>query len=367
MTWLEQTPRWIVWGLALPLLALNGWVVLQILDYFQTLITIVVTAILLSFVLSYPVHWLSRLRLPRGRAVLLVFLLAIAAISILGVTVVPLLLQQLNDLAERLPTWLESGTNQLASFQIWAAERRLPISIPKLLEEFEGELSTQLQNLSGNALSLVPDAIGSLLQLLLTVVLTLYMLLQGEKLWTGLFQWLPEDWRQTRSLIRQNFQNYLIGQVTLGLLMGTAMVIAFLLIRVPFGLLFGIGVGILAIFPFGTPVGIAIVSFLTALKSIWLGVRVLAVAAVLDQLVENAVAPQLLGRFTGLNPVWILISLLIGTKIGGLLGLVLAVPTASSIKSIFESRRAARGLPIEPVDASEPVLEGSPDGILSTS
>ena len=81
----------------------------------------------------------------------------------------------------------------------------------------------------------------------------------------------------------------------MALLMGTTMTIAFVLIKVPFGLLFGIAVGVMALFPFGASVSIAVISCLTALKSIWLGVRVLAVAAVLDQVVANAIAPQLIG------------------------------------------------------------------------
>lgn len=80
----------------------------------------------------------------------------------------------------------------------------------------------------------------------------------------------------------------------------------------------------------------AIVSVLTALKSIWLGGRVLAVALVIAQIVDNAIAPSLIGGFTGLNPVWILISLLVGAKLGGVLGLVVAVPIASCLKDVLE-------------------------------
>ena len=56
-------------------------------------------------------------------------------------------------------------------------------------------------------------------------------------------------------------------------------------------------------------------------------------AIILEQIIENGIAPRLLGGFTGLNPVWILVSLLIGTKVGGILGLLIAVPIAGFIKS----------------------------------
>lgn len=135
--------------------------------------------------------------------------------------------------------------------------------------------------------------------------------------------------------ISRSFGSYFASQATLASMMGTAMTIAFLLIQVPFGFLFGLAVGLLALVPFGAAAGIIIVSSLTAIKSIWLGVRVLILATIIDQIIENAIAPQLIGSFIGLNPVWILISLLLGAKVGGILGLVMAVPIAGSIKTIF--------------------------------
>lgn len=345
MKFLASLPRWSIWGLSLPLVVLNGWVLLLLLNYFSSIITKLVTALLLAFVLSYPVGLLQRLKIPRTRAVLLVLLLAIAILAVLGVTVLPTLIGQVNELTNRLPTWIDSGSQQFQSFQAWAETRNLPVNVSNLISQFEARLSTQLQNLSGAVLNVLLDAIGSVLNLVLTLVLTFYLLLHGERLWDGLFQWFPADpGIQIRRAFRKNFQNYYIGQATLAVLMGTTMTVAFVLIQVPFGLLFGLGVGVMALFPFGAPFGIAIVSLLTALKSIWLGLRVLVIAIVIDQLIENGVAPQLIGGFTGLNPVWILISLLVGAKVGGLLGLVVAVPLASSIKSIADTLRSSSAI-----------------------
>ena len=353
MDWLNRLPRWMVWGLALPILALNGWVALQIFAFFRSQLTIFLTATLLSFLLNYPVQWLSRFRLRRSLAILLVLLGSISILGVLGVLLVPPLVEQINDLTGRLPSWLDSGMAQMNALQTWAVELNLPIDLASLAVQLQARLTTQLQSLSASVLGLLPDAIGSVVDLGLTVVLTFYLLLHGNRLWDGIFQWLPEEWNDhARPLVRRNFQNYFLGQITVALLMGTAMTIAFVVIRVPFGLLFGIAVGVMALFPFGPALSITIISFLTALKSIWLGVRVVAVAAVIDQVVENVIAPQLIGGFVGLNPVWILVSLLLGTKIAGVLGLIVAVPVASSIKSIFEDLR----IPPSPPSA-EPVVE----------
>ncbi|MGB3300940.1 MAG: AI-2E family transporter [Phormidesmis sp.] len=343
MNWLNKLPRWMVWGLALPLLALNGWVALEIFAFFRAQLTIFLTATLLSFVLNYPVQWLSqfrlwRFRLRRSLAILLVLLISIAILGALGILLIPPLVAQINGFSSRLPSWLESGLFQISVLQDWAISLNLPIDLTRLTAQLEAKLTAQLQSLSTSVFSLLPDAISSVVEIGLTVVLTFYLLLHGDKLWDGIFQWLPPTWNErARPLIKQNFQNYFLGQITVALLMGTTMTIAFVLIRVPFGLLFGLAVGVMALFPFGASLSIAVISILTALKSIWLGVRVLAVAAVLDQIVANAIAPQLIGGIVGLNPVLILLSLLFGVKVAGFLGLIVAVPVASSIKGLFEA------------------------------
>jgi len=336
MKWIEQLPRWMWWGLVAPLLALNAWVALLFYQYFEGLIKISVAATLLTFILGYPVGLIQRLKLSRTQSIFGVLVLGLGALAVLGVTVIPLLIEQTNELVNKLPSWLESGSTQLDALQAWVAQRNFPFDIAQLGDEVSLRLTGKVQEVSGAVLGLLPDAISSILDFVLTIVLTFYLLLHGDRLWDGIFQWLPDRFNgKIRPLLSENFHNYFAGQLTLGLLMGTTMTIAFLIIQVPFGLLFGIGVGLLAIFPFGTATGLIIVSVLTALKSIWLGVRVLAVGAVIAQIVDSAIAPLLIGGFTGLNPVWILISLLVGAKMAGVLGLVIAVPVASSIKAIL--------------------------------
>lgn len=365
MDWLNRLPRWMTLGFALPLLALNGWVALQVFDFFRSQVTIFLTATLLSFILNYPVQWLSRFRLRRSLAILLVLLGSLSILGALGVVLVPPLVEQLNELSGKLPTWLDSGTSQLAALQKWAVSLNLPVDVASLSAQLQTKITSQLQSLSASVLALLPDAIGGVVDLGLTVVLTFYLLLHGQRLWDGIFQWLPESWNDhARPLIKQNFENYFIGQITVALLMGTCMTVAFVLIRVPFGLLFGIAVGVAAIFPFGPALSITVISFLTALKSIWLGVRVVSVAAVIDQVVENAIAPQLIGGIVGLNPVWILVSLLLGTKIAGFLGLILAVPVASSIKSILDDSRIPPSSPT--TDAAEPEDVSSEEAALAS-
>ena len=335
MKLLSYRPKWFSYLLLVPLIVINGWLLLVVFRYFESLITIAIAATLLSFILDYPVRLLQKFKIRRSLSILIVLLFVISGLTIIGITIVPIIIQQLNQLLEKLPSWLSSGSEQLQYLEAWANNRNFPLSISNIGANLLSRLSTQLQQLSGQILGSIFSVISRFLDILLTTVLTFYLLLQGQEIWDGLFKLFPSDSAtKIRPALRDTFHDYFVGQITVAFIMGSAITIAFLILQIPFGLLFGVGVGIMAIFPFGAAFGIAIVSLLVALKSIWLGLKVLAVAVIIQQIIENAIAPRLLGEFTGLNPALILLSLLAGAKIGGFLGLILAVPLASLIKRL---------------------------------
>ncbi|MDX2272902.1 MAG: AI-2E family transporter [Cyanobacteriota bacterium] len=340
---LNQMPRWLSLSLAFPLFFLNGWLLLSLIQYFRPLFGVTITAILLSFVLDYPVKFLQKLGVKRTRAVVWVLLLAIVIFTVLGILLIPIILGQLSELINRLPGWIESGAQQLQAFASWTNAQEWSIDISNLAIQITDRLSTQLQTLTSSLLTFAFDTIGGFVNLFLTLVLTFYLILSGEQLWQGIFAWLPSPWDQTlRQSLHQNFHNYFTGQAILAAVLGSAITIAFLVLGVPFGLLFGIGIGGLSIIPFGGVFSIIFVSLLVTLQNFWLGIKVLIVSILIGQVNDNIVAPRLLGGITGLNPVWILLSLLVGAKLAGVLGLLLAVPLASFIKVTADALREVR-------------------------
>ncbi|NES99057.1 MAG: AI-2E family transporter [Sphaerospermopsis sp. SIO1G1] len=335
----NKLPRWLSWSLAFPIIIINGWLLIQVVKYFQPLVSVITIAILLSFVLNYPIQFFYNRGVPRLLAILGVLLIAVIILGAIGVILIPLIFQQLNELANILPAWIDSGKEQLQAFLNWAATQQdLPVNVAGIATQLVEKVSNQFQSFTGKILGFAFDTIGVLLNLVLTLVLTIYLILNGEKLWDGIYQWFPVHiGKKVRELLREDFQNYFIGQVTLGSTLAITVTLAFVALRIPLALLFGIAIGFFSLFPFGTGIGIGIVSLLVTLENFWEGVEVAAIAVTLDQINANIVAPRLLGNLTGLNPAWVIISLLIGAKLGGVLGLLVAIPFASFIKDIAES------------------------------
>jgi predicted PurR-regulated permease PerM len=359
----KQFPRWLTLGLAFPIATLNGWLLLQVVQYFQPLVNIFAAAVLLAFVLNYPIQFFQERGVKRNLAIGGVLLLAVVILVGLGLTLVPLIIEQINELVNILPYWIDSGGQQLDAFQKWAATQQLPVNLSGLVTQILERVSNQLQSVTGKILSFAFDTIGVVVNVLLTVVLTIYMVLNGDRLWDGLYQWFPTHiGSKVRQILREDFHNYFIGQATLGAVLGLTITLAFVSLRVPLALLFGLGIGLFSLFPFGTGIGIAIVSLLVALQNFWLGVEVLGVAVAIDQVNSNFVAPRILGNLTGLNPVWVVISLLLGAKLGGVLGLLIAIPTASFIKDIADSWRSGELNEINNLDLETTKVEIDIDG-----
>ncbi|MEM9922966.1 MAG: AI-2E family transporter [Cyanobacteria bacterium P01_D01_bin.50] len=323
-----------------PLLVLNGWAFSVIFDYFHSLVVILAGASVLAFLLNYPVSWMERQGLNREPIAILVFLLTLSILLALGVTLVPLALTQAQQLVARLPELIDSGRNQLMMLNEKADNLGLPINLDGLLVQINDRVKGQLQAIAGQVLNLAVITVTSLLDIVLTMVLTFYLLQHGGELWQSLIGWLPQKFRNPFSeTVRLSFQNFFITQLILSICMASALIPTFLWLKVPFGLLFGLTIGIMALIPFGGSVGIALTTSLVALQDFWIGMKALMAAVIVQQILENIIAPRILGSFTGLNPVWVLISVLTGARIGGLLGVIVAVPTAVVIKTALDALR----------------------------
>lgn len=338
MTASPKIYQWLKLGLPFPIVVFNAWLALQVIQYFQPLVTIFVLAAVLAFILNYPVQFLQQRDIKRNYAVILVLLVSLALLITLSVTLVPILLEQLNDSLLLLPKWIDSGTQELKTLNDWAATRNLPINFNQLVTQLTDRLPEELQAFAEHFFSLALGAVDNVSEVVLTIVLAVYLLLDGKRIWAYLFKWLPPQLAlAVQQSLQQNFQNYFAAQIALACLVGVAMTVTFLVLKVPFGLIFGLAIAVLTLIPFGDVLGFSLVSLLVASHDFWLGIKTIIVAVAVDQTIDQAIAPRLLGSFTGLSPVGIVAALAVGTKVAGLLGLLLAVPLASCLKDVLDN------------------------------
>jgi predicted PurR-regulated permease PerM len=334
---LNQLLKWLIFTLLFPLLFLNGWLAFRLFQNLQPLLTIFILATLFAFILNYPVSFIQKRGVKRNYAVSSVFILTLVILVTFGITLLPIVMEEFSEITRVLPQWIDSSSERLQILNDWFFRHKLNVNLSELLTRVTDRLPDELEYVSDKLLSIIIDTIDSVSEALITVVLTFYLLLDGPRLWEGIFKKLPGNFAKKVSLsIQQNFQNYFIGQGSLALLMGVSETLLLLGFQVQFGLLFGLGIGLLSLIPFGDIVSLFVITLIIATHDVWLALKVFALAIVIDQLIDQAIAPRLLGRFTGLRPLWVIIALLVGTNIGGVLGLLVAVPVAGFIKDVAD-------------------------------
>src|SRR5579883_255789 len=336
--------RLLIYSLGGPIIALNLWLLSELFHYFQHPITILSIAAILAFLLSYPVHFFERAPMTRSQSVIIVLLITLTLVIILGVTLIPLLIDQTIQLLNKIPDLLTASQANLEHFEMLARKRRLPINLRIVSTQINSNIESVVQQLASGALGFAGTLLSGLLDLILVVVLAFYMLLFGDQVWDGLIHLMPHEIRVpfTTSL-RLNFQNFFLSQLLLGLFMGSTLTPIFLALKVPFALLFAILIGLSELIPFiGATLGIGLVTILVLLQNWWLAVQVALAAILMQQIKDNLLAPKLLGDFIGLNPIWIFVAILMGFEIAGLLGTIVAVPIAGTIKGTFDALKISK-------------------------
>lgn len=281
--------------------------------------------------------WLQTRGWKRSYAVLLTCTLALTLLLGLSLTLIPLVVAELQDLTAALPVLIASSNERLAGVQRWLIYRDLPINLNQWLDQLTATLPDTLNRLSDQLWQIVLETLDSVAEVLLTLVLTFYLLLDGEKIWGGLTQQaFGGRLKPLGRSLQQNLQSYFLGQFTLAALMGTVMILVLLLLGIPFALLLGLGIGLFTLLPFGDVFGMTLVTLAIAVQNPEQGLKVAIAAVIVDQIIDQLVVPRLLGSLVGLRPVWVLAALLVGAKIAGLTGIILAVPLAGFCRSALD-------------------------------
>jgi predicted PurR-regulated permease PerM len=362
-------PPWLRFSLALPLLVLNLWVLRQLLVPLAPFPALFLTAALIAFLLDLPSRWLTERGMPRPLALLLVLGLGLGLTVLALLWLVPRLLQQLDDLVTALPGWLAEGETLLAHLQDWATQRGLPTDFGDLSSELLTRTSKLVTQLSQQLLGILGATLGVTVNAVIVLVLSVFLLLGGERIAAGLAEWLPVSVRGlvTTTLFR-TFRGYFGGQVLLALILSGLQMLVFTLLGIPYGVLFAVAIGFTTLIPYASALTIVVVSLLLALEDPRTGLEVLVTAITAGQVVDQVIQPRLMGSIVGLQPAWLLISLPIGARLGSLLGLgellglLLAVPVASCGKTFLDSwaLRLRAGDPVITVGGEDdaPALPG---------
>ena len=223
----------------------------------------------------------------------------------------------------------------------------MPKNVDAVTARLTGSGNNALQNSTERVTGFLLGSVTTLLDIVITLIITFYLLLDIDRLRARLFYLAPTRARAPMSQYGRDiggvFTEYLRGLLIVCALYGVSTMLLFFGMAVPhheltgYALLMGVVGGLLYTVPYVGPIVTAVVTFLIAASAGGMGFGGLAVflTLVLNQIFDNIVTPRVVGGGVGLHPVASLFALTLGGTLFGIWGLLLSVPVAASIQVIL--------------------------------
>jgi predicted PurR-regulated permease PerM len=294
----------------------------------------ILAALFISLGLDPVVRWLESHRVPRALGIAGTILALLAVLGAFFGTLIPTMVDQITQLVDKVPTWINDF---LASDFYKSIDEQFGIKtrVTEELQKF-GQDSTTVTNLFGGVLGVGSTIANSLFGVLIVVVLSLYFLsaMPAMKRWA--YRLAPSSRRsRVQALseeITRSVGNYVIGQVCVAALNASFAFIVMTILQVPFAALLAFVVGFLAFIPLVGGVVAGVIISLVALTGGWQTTLVMAIAyfAYL-QFEAYFVSPRIMQRAVAVPGPVAVISVIAGGSLLGVLGALIAIPTAASV------------------------------------
>ncbi len=316
----------------------------QILD----IIVVLFVSVLFSAALDPSVDTLERYKIPRSLSVLCIFAILLGILGFFISQMIPLLASQLIELAKSVGDIINNITQGKSNFifaeniQNFFNESIGSKNTDEILQELSQNLETlgtQLQSIAGDTFEVIKNLFNGIVNFFLVLILTFFLVVDEKSVNEFFISLFPskhgEYIIEKSEAIKKKVGLWLRGQVILMVMMFLISLIAYGILNLDFALTLAMLAGIAELIPVMGVFLAAIPALLVAFnQSPWLMLWTAIAIIVIQQLEGNLLVPLVMKKAVGLNPIIVILAMLIGFKILGILGAIIAVPVATTL-SIF--------------------------------
>ncbi|NPA79489.1 MAG: AI-2E family transporter [Thermotogae bacterium] len=298
-------------------------------------------ALVIAFIFLPVVRRLERWRIPRGVSAAVIILGMFFLSILLGGLIVYQVYLQMNDVLRNLQDFLAFNRNLENILRSYGVSE----DFIQLVLEMRNYVVATLPGLQG-FLKNVPAFLSSSLEMafstIVGLVLGFYVLKDTDVLVKELDRLVPDDFKGVLTEMYQLLAQYFRGQVTVAFIVGSFVGLSLQILGIKYGFLIGFLAGIFNLVPnigFALTVIFGSLIILVSEPNLLLAFLKFGAVMALDQLLETTVlTPKILGKSVGIHPVLVMLSLIIGATLFGALGVILAVPVAAFLRSLWIER-----------------------------
>lgn len=268
--------------------------------------------------------------IPRALSVIVLYLAVLAVIGLFVYYIIPPVATQIKELTLNLPYY----TDRISHIDFGRASSGV--------SNFLDQIVSKLSGVAGGLINAIISIFGGIVSAITVFVLTYYFLVEKESIKKGVVKLIPAENRpkllETIDKVSIKLGHWLRGVLSLMILVGVVDGIALWILGVPFALTLGIISGLLEIIPVVGPIVAALAAVFVAFISgiaLWKIIVILAIYILIQQVEGHILVPKIMQKAVGLSPVVVIIAILVGNKLLGLGGAILAIPIAAGVQVLL--------------------------------
>lgn len=284
------------------------------------------------------VNWLQKRKIPRIFGVLIIYAMGFFVLAFIVYLIVPPLAKEIGDLSRNFPDSL----NQSSLFNFggeFLSGEKYP-EITGSIKTFLGVISEKLEMFSSGVISTTVNLFGGIVSGILVLVISFYLAVQEEGIKTFFRSIIPSEHQlyvfHLWSRVEFKMGRWFRGQLLLGLIVGTLVFIGLSVFQIKYSLILAIIAALLELVPYIGPVIAAVPAIIIGFSQSFItGSWIVLMYWIIQQLENHILVPKVMQRAVSLNPIVIIISMLVGVKLGGIVGIIIAVPIAAILVEFF--------------------------------
>ncbi|HJV44259.1 MAG TPA: AI-2E family transporter [Bacillota bacterium] len=305
----------------------------------KTVLTPLILSIVIAYLLNPIVRLLNSRGVPRGVAVGIIYFGSILVFMIFLIKAIPAFITQAQDLTEHIPQFIHTSQAWLDKFN--THKYQLPAGIRVGIEQAIGNFQKRTSQMFTGMLDGAGDFLQKLIDLLVIPFIVFYLLKDMKMIQRGFLFFVPgtkrTDLAKLLHEIDEALESYIGGQLIVCLIVGIFAYIGYWIIDMPYAILLAFVITVTNIIPYIGPLIGAAPSILLALTVSWkMTLLVLLINLIVQILEGNVISPMIMGKRLHMHPLLIIMALLVGGELGGLLGLVFAVPIVAILRVVFQ-------------------------------
>jgi len=309
--------------------------VLYFLYIIRDVIALLFVSIIFASAIGPWVDWLHKYKFPRGLSVIMIYLVLLSLFSLVVIMMVPPITEEVGQIISNIPSYYEKISIGVHSLQSRATACYVQIANDSIVNALE-KLSSSLAQTTKSIFVTITSIFGGIFSLFIVLVVTFYIVVEEDGMKRFVRILTPKRYRSYAMDLIDRMQVkiglWLRGQMLLSLFVGFFVYLGLALLGVKYALVLAIFAGILEIVPyFGPWISVMPALLVASGDSLW---KVIAVAVwfLIVQQVENSIiVPKIMQKVVGLNPIIVIMSIMVGAKLGGVVGALLGVPVAAAI------------------------------------